>query len=278
MNLIQSFLGSGIIIMPIALHDGTIVMGTVFMLTFCIVFGFTFWLLGEAALLCNAKSFRELWDRCFGPKFAWIIDLVLFLNALCACLGHMIALGDYMSRSLSYFSAPKGETYNLGAWWCDADGRWFDILVVCLVVIFPLSIFKKLGALRYTSTAGLFITMYVLIYLAVIFFEHSDTPDNLSKYAIGTFKWESWFASVFFSSAYSCHSNAPQLHAEFRRPTSKRFGLAVIYGFGACTIIFLLTGLFGVGRFGDDTEGIHFGRVVCFLRLRNFLFCFGKGP
>ena len=231
------------------------------MLLFCTVFGFTFWLLGEASQMTNAHSFRELWAKIFGKKTSWIIDLVLFLNAMAACLGHMIAYGDYFSKFWSYVGGDNDEgtpAFFLAFGYEGFGGRWLGICLTAALILFPLSIFKKLGPLRYTSTFGVCITFYVIFYLGYLFFSNEERGSNLNKYLTHpgldkSFGFDCFFASVYFSSAFSCHANGPQLWSEYNNPTSKRYGKTVLWGFGFCMVVFWIAGFFGLGYFGDAT-------------------------
>jgi len=95
-----------------------------------------------------------------------------------------------------------------------------------LVVIVPLSIPKKLSALRYVTLMSMFAIVVtsatIIMRCPALISEHVGEPDfgEVEWVAIGS--WEVFEAFSIFLFAYNCHLNVVPVAAEFQRPSDPR--------------------------------------------------------
>lgn len=119
----------------------------------------------------------------------------------------------------------------------------------------PVTIPKRINSIRYVSAIG--VTM--LLYFAVVIIAHSCT-NGLKKGKRGNMKYftsgnEAIYALSIFVFAFMCQLVTPSVYLEQRpKPSVRQLTVASAIAMSLCTVLYILSGVFGYMDFGDKTE------------------------
>jgi sodium-coupled neutral amino acid transporter 2 len=166
----------------------------------------------------------------------------------------MILAADFFSGSKGI---PQGLCKNAeGCQWVvdlfSSRVRSVFILTACL--LFPLSCLRQLNALRFTSllsVVGMFYLLWLLMYEYA-----SATPEDLADVTV---RWTTPEIGIFRAApivnvAFIAHYNVPRFYEELHERTIGKFSLAVCISLAMCTCVYLLIGVFGYLRYGEETK------------------------
>jgi len=256
-NLMKNTMGVGILSVPDAFNMGSIIPTTV--LTIGLI-AINVWTMSMVGYLCEkygGKSYRELWTKIVGPRFAWITDAFICLNGLFGCLSCCLLAGSWLTQSLS---SMFGSMF---------ANRVVNTTVVTTFVLFPLAMLRDLNALRHTSAAGvgcvLFGICFVVAEMGLHWSEHIPTrtcqPIQVSGACTSPEVFEAgiWQPSLklvpaanIIASMMMCHYNIPKMYGEFYRKDPKVFGRIVLNSISFAGVSACVLGIAGLLRFGSE--------------------------
>lgn len=254
-NITKGCLGVGVLTMPWATQNvGIIPAAIILFLSFAASFlGWLF--LCYVSHTLDVYEYRQLGQVLYGSKFALAIDLSLLFFLLLVCILYVIFIGDFICIGLREFNLNMD------------DGNGFDILysssvedIICsklfivtlwvFLILFPLSLLRKLDSLKYSSLLGILATFYVVFIAVYNFYLHYDQILNVANHDLlfdnhkNGIQWFNFHANhnaeisgvfilfwlesfAIFSAAFNTHFNAPPLYGELmNRSPMRMFGIA----------------------------------------------------
>lgn len=248
LTLLKTMMGAGIFTLPIGLWLATPIPGLAFLGTICVMSASAFWMVGYCCLVWEVDTFRGVWHKALGVDTAWVIDVIICTNGFFTLLGYLVLIGDFTTKSLGGL---LGEDHPLALY------RRFDVCVVSLFVLLPLSLARDLRRLAFTSSLGLVVVVYVVFLVLRDFWLHAPAelgPDVvLFEPRIGAFK-----AIALYTHAFVAHYSAPKLYSEFRRPTSLRWLRVVLVAYLLAFVVYSSFAIAGFRRF----EGAVLGNIL----------------
>jgi amino acid permease len=212
------------------------------------------------AVLCdkhNVKSYRALWTKVVGPRFAASVDMVICLNSVFSCVSYCLLVGSWLTQGLSNL---LGDAFGYKA---------FNTVIVAITCLFPLTLLRDLNALRHTSVLGVIFNIMGVGFIVWQAYLHWDeripgracgelreTNDCTSPEVLAA----NWFLpSVgliptfnMCASMMMAHYNVPKFYAEYSERNPLAFGRAVFTAalVGAGLACIMATA--GVLRFGAN--------------------------
>jgi len=156
-------------------------------------------------------SFREVCERAGGQVLGIAYDILIVILLSLALLAYVILIGDCLMDFLNFFNLPYFFTI-----------RKLWITIIFAVVLFPLSLFDNLTALRYSSIIGVTAVIYVgILMVAYLLIERDNNAivkpgQSLSGLCL-------YFGLT--SAAYNAHFNAPDFYRELRNRSMKKYTL-----------------------------------------------------
>ncbi|KAH1215582.1 Amino acid transporter AVT6B [Glycine max] len=224
----------------------------------------------------NLSSYGNLVGDSFGKFGKALVQICVIINNIGMLIIYMIIIGDVISGTSS-----SSEFHHSGVlegwfgvhWW---TGRTFVLLFTTFAVFAPLSCFKRIDSLRYTSALSFGLAVAFLVIAVGI---------SIFKISIGGIGMPRLFpiitdvASVFelftvtpvVVTAYLCHFNVHSIDNELE--DSSQINGIVRTSLALCASVYLLTSFFGFLLFGEGTLddvlanfdidlGIPFGSVL----------------
>ena len=159
-NLANSIVGSGILGLPFAFAAAGWSLGYIFLVIAAI---FTIFSLHILSLCCKKLpapvSFYSVANASI-PKFTFLIDFSVASMCFGVALSYLIVVGGLLPEAMDTFGA-RPSIANRHLW-----------IVIALCFAGPLSCFKNIDALKFTST----IAIGLVIFLALLFLVYAVDP------------------------------------------------------------------------------------------------------
>ena len=123
---------------------------------------------------------------------------------------------------------------------------WAVFFVV--VIVLPLSLFKKLGALRFTSFASLVSLMYIIIVVAIEFFLKNaenvwEMFEEAEPFNCDFTRFSLAMPLFYFS--YICHPNVLEIYDELKNKNQQRMCKVMFSAMAVCFVSYSIVGIFG---------------------------------
>eukprot|EP00929_Paragymnodinium_shiwhaense_P028425 TRINITY_DN16475_c0_g1_i1.p1 TRINITY_DN16475_c0_g1~~TRINITY_DN16475_c0_g1_i1.p1 ORF type:complete len:444 (+),score=65.14 TRINITY_DN16475_c0_g1_i1:58-1332(+) len=241
-NLAKNLVGASIFSLPAGLLRGSVVYGLGSLFLVGASCAGTFVLIAFLCRNLNATSYRDAWCAAFGKKSGDIVDVSIFLNGLFACVSYVILIADFMSKAVEGLLGWQGAS------------RTMIIALVTGTCLLPLSLFRDLSPLKYTSMLGLLIIGFVIAYVVSDFFGNiAEARPVLEEHSchlgMGVFSMV-----ALSTGAFKAHYNAPRFFKELGGDLHAH-STAVAAAYGGAFLIYACFAVAGFGLFGEDVMG-----------------------
>lgn len=243
-NLVNNIIGGGVLALPFALRSSGMIVGSVLLTTVGLLCVYSCYLLLEASKYVEEKSYTGLARAVGGKGGAIFADLCNFMFLFGALTGYMIVIGDVL--------LPFTE------WLGPLHHRWFVVGIIATVIVLPLCLLRKIGALAYTSLAALACIVY-LVFLVAFRSIQNIAEEGLEKsedeLSLANFAPDIFRSLPIMSFAFTFHPNIFPIFSEMRNPTMSRMRAVVHAAVLVSGLAYLIVGVFGYLTFLEETEG-----------------------
>ncbi|KZF23040.1 amino acid transporter [Xylona heveae TC161] len=248
-NLVNTIVGAGVLAMPLALSHMGILLGVIVIFWAGLTSGFGLYLQTRCARYLDrgSASFFALSQITY-PNAAVIFDAAIAIKCFGVGVSYLIIIGDLMPDVVRGFNPNAGDIGFL-------VDRHFWVTAFMLIVI-PLSFFRRLDSLKYTSVIAL-ISIGYLVILVLYHFIKGDTMEDRGP--IRGIHWGgavptlSSFPVVVF--AYTCHQNMFSILNEIRDNSPKSTTSVVASSIGSSAAVYALVAITGYLSFGNNVRG-----------------------
>ncbi|CAI6338343.1 unnamed protein product [Periconia digitata] len=250
MNMANSIIGAGIIGQPYALRNAGLVTGTALLIGLTITVDWTIRLIVINSKLSGTDSFQATVEHCFGKSGLVAISLAQWLFAFGGMVAFCVIVGDTIPRVLEAFFPSLADMSFL---WLLTNRRAI-IVLLCLGVSFPLSLYRDIAKLAKAS--GLALISMGIIIVTVITQCFRVPPEARGTLSGSLVIHSGLFEAIgVISFAFVCHHNSLLIYGSLRTPTIDRFSRVTHYSTGISLVACLTMALFGFLTFGDKTQG-----------------------
>lgn len=250
-GIMKNLIGAGILCLPIAASEMSIVGAMVGMI-FCGLCSLaSFLLIGFACHRLNASSYGELMAAAFGNKYgkarvSACMNVLLLLHTLGGCIAYMTIIADISAKlAQDCFHMPEFLL------------RGMCLLLITLFLLLPLCLYDRLKSLSMASYLGV---------TAMVFVAGFCVRDCIADWAtVGSttlvtdhmvsFKRSFFKAVPLINGAFMVHYNAPTFFAEVEGRSLYAYGIAATLAHIGVSLIYLAVGFAGFARFGEEVHG-----------------------
>ncbi|KAL2519216.1 Transmembrane amino acid transporter family protein [Abeliophyllum distichum] len=254
-NLSTTIIGAGIMALPATMNVLGLVLGIALIVFVGILTEFSVGMLLRFSKAGGAVSYGGVMGDAFGNVGRRISEVCVVINNIGVLIVYMIIIGDVLSGTSSNGIQHSGlvEGWFGEHWW---NGRAIVLLVTTLVVLAPLSCFKRMDSLRYTSALAVFLAfvfLVITVYIAVFKLVKGTIgmprlfPDITDINSV----WRLFTVVPVLVTSYVCHFNVHSIENELE--DSSRIRSVVQTSLALCSIVYIMTSFFGFLLFGDAT-------------------------
>nr|GMD22785.1 amino acid transporter AVT6A-like [Ipomoea batatas] len=254
-NLSTTIVGAGIMALPATMKVLGLGLGISIIIFMAVLANFSIDILLRFSRGGGSNSYGGVMGDAFGTCGRRLLQVCVLINNIGILVVYMIIIGDVLSGTTSDGVHHPGvlEGWFGEQWW---TGRRFVLLAITLVVFAPLGFFKRIDSLRHTSAlavalAVLFLVITAAITIFKLFTGSIEMPRFLPDVTDISSVWRLFTVVPVIVTAYICHFNVHSIENELRDPSQMRS--VVRASLSLCSIIYIMTSLFGYLLFGDST-------------------------
>ncbi|KAJ3382628.1 hypothetical protein HDU92_004660 [Lobulomyces angularis] len=226
-------------------------LGSLLVLLAATMSAFGLKLLSKSAILLNNRntSFYEI-SKVTYANAAVVLDAAVAIKCFGVSISYLVVIGDLMPEiTKTVFPSAVDSLYSDKNFW----------ITIGILLISPISFFKKLDSLKYTSTLALVAVFYlvsIVVGFALIW------PEGMPK--SGWMKFENivWFRfgngmevaklGPVFVFAFTCHQNIFAVHNELYKNTKKRMAHVINLSISSAFVIYQTIGILGYLSYGES--------------------------
>ncbi|XP_039142263.1 amino acid transporter AVT6A-like [Dioscorea cayenensis subsp. rotundata] len=254
-NLSTTIVGAGIMSLPATMKLLGLVPGIVMIIFVAFLTEASIEMLIRYSRAGKTSSYAGVMGDSFGRIGRMLLQICVVVNNIGVMIVYMIIIGDVLSgtsaSSVHHFGVLEGW---FGVhWW---NGRAVVLLFTTLCVFAPLTCFKRVDSLKYTSalSVGLAVVFVIITAgIAIVKLLSGSIPmPKLFPTLTDLASVSSLFTVVpVMVTSYICHYNVHTIENELEDPT--QIQPIVRTSLALCSTIYVATSLFGYLLFGDST-------------------------
>mmetsp|Transcript_16865 Transcript_16865/g.31936 ORF Transcript_16865/g.31936 Transcript_16865/m.31936 type:complete len:840 (-) Transcript_16865:30-2549(-) len=255
-NLINAIVGAGIVGMPFAINQCSLILGVFMIIFFAILTIKSLRLLIETAKHVDVSTYERLAEASFGRLGFNFISIAMFIMAYGAMVGYMIIIKTNLSFLLG---VEEGNVYMERA----------VLTVSTLAIIMPLSLQRDMSNLSKTSAISVIFDIILVVIVATFSPVTQSIKDAGGIMVI--LKDASPDITTFFTGigvlcfAFVCQHSAFIIAASLDKPTRARWNMVTGIALVTCCILATAMGVTGYLGFMHNTDGdilVNLGRTA----------------
>jgi len=267
-NLCSATLGAGVLALPFAISSAGIIFGIFLLIIAAASTILSIDMLVESCAKSKQKSYETLTVALFGNAMGWIVEGCILVFCFGVCVAYIVAVGDILEQGvLGSFQNNQLPSFIT---------REFVMVLFWLFIMFPLSLFQKINALRFASLFG--VSSICFLVFAVSF--HSIRtlsklpydpdlylPSTNSEHSTSTHikLWPDNFVDAIRACpiilfAFNCQINVPAIFDELKPVSnSHHSSLAMMNkitrgSIRTCFSLYIVMGVLAYLEFGKNTQ------------------------
>ena len=259
-SLFKAIVGSGILSLSNSVARWTdnpaLILPVVLLsMSFAMVAGHCYSILGEVTLMTGAQSYQEAWAKSISPDSAWLPGLVVLSQTLVACVCYSIIIGD-----LGY-DLLRG--LGVGGWFAVRNNL---LAAVSASVLLPLCLLRDFALLSYTSMLGVTGVLYTAAFMVMRKLGGAYAPGGqfyaaIPKDSLPTFgsRFEPVKMLILMATlntAFQAHYDAPKFFDLMSPRTVAQFNKLVFPSFLAAGAVSCVCMVAGFLTFGGNANGL----------------------
>ncbi|TYI49831.1 hypothetical protein E1A91_D12G061600v1 [Gossypium mustelinum] len=254
-NLSTTIVGAGIMALPATMKVLGLILGVALIIFMDFLTDASIEFLIRFSKAGKITSYGGLMGDAFGKYGKIMLQICGLVNNIGVLIVYMIIIGDVLSGTSSSGVHHAGvlEGWFGQHWW---NGRTFVLLISTIGIFSPLACFKRIDSLRFSSalSVALAVAFLVIILAIAIFKLISGTvvmPRLLPDVTDLTSFWKLFTVFPVLVTAFICHYNVHNIANELKNTT--QIGAVVRTSLASCSIVYIMTSVFGFLLFGDAT-------------------------
>lgn len=213
---------------------------------------FSLRLLITCSELGQARSYMDLSSATGGRRLAAFTQSVVCMNLFGTCVGYLVGSAELIQLGMRTFLGSDSRSVLVD--------RQALLLTLTLVFVLPLSLFRSLESLRFSSLFSIVCIVFMTLVIVIKYFQfvHQGLAPTIAYQFthLALFDWklahllESIPLVVF---AFTCHPNVLPIYLVLKRRSSRRMYKVMNRSVGLATTVYCLCSLVVVLTFGDAT-------------------------
>jgi len=251
-GLVILCLGSGTLTFPYIFYENGLVFSVLLIALGAVISMYTGWLIVKTAEYCNATRYEDIAMELYGKNMSRFTSVTM----LGFVIAYIVLLKSLLPQTIE---AVSGST--LPGWMGDTTGgHIFWSALFSYAVVFPLTLARKLSALRFSSLFSFFCGIYVVLVLVFVCLCDRDVNPDLgaslekvaSEFRLTAGGIFNCFPLIVFSFMYQ--PNLPSVYAELQVKKPATMARVIIYATIIACTSYTLAGYFGYATFAMNPD------------------------
>jgi amino acid permease len=276
-NLANTIIGSGVLAMPFACKQAGTIMFPVLLILTGLLANYAMYILFASTEKLQERLAAEKGDvegreplighddahgtemnypimgrHLLGKRGELIASWAVTLQQIGACIAYIVIVADVLTTVMELV-LPDGSIF---------AKRYTIQLIVVIVIIFPLTLLRKMDSLKYTSFLSLFFIISFILAVActsaykLTHDEYTVTAKPIQgEMQTGPDSFQGFFKTLpILCFAFLCHQNAFPIYNELEGASLGKMSQISIISMSICGSAYMLTAFFGYAVFKGDVD------------------------
>ncbi|XP_073098394.1 solute carrier family 38 member 6 isoform X6 [Manis javanica] len=216
-------------------------------------------LVGSSVLSRAAvTSYEDLGLFAFGLPGKMVVAGTIIIQNIGAMSSYLLIIETELPAAISEFLSGDYS----GSWYLNGQTL---LIIMCVGIVFPLTLLPKIGFLGYTSSLSFFFMVFFAVVIIIKkwsipcplrsnyieqYFQISNATDDC-KPKLFHFSKESAYAIPTMAFSFLCHTSILPIYCELQSPSKKRMQNVTNTAIALSFLIYFLSALFGYLTFYD---------------------------
>ncbi|KAK2964412.1 Transmembrane amino acid transporter [Blattamonas nauphoetae] len=206
----------------------------------------SFYFLTYSAEATGCYTYGDLAEKIFGVGGTIAVEVCNFSYTFGPLWSYLIMIGQFIPSLLRSLGVPDGNIFLQ---------YWFIVFLFGFVIVQPLSWFRTLDSLKYTSVIGMFSMIFVVICLIIRYFSPYESLNvKVEKGGLEAVHPSPSIIQTFSTLcfAFGCQQNVPIIHGEIKEKSTKRMNIITVFSVTIVGVFYMLAGIFGYMTFTSN--------------------------
>eukprot|EP00033_Pygsuia_biforma_P000839 GCRY01000976.1.p1 GENE.GCRY01000976.1~~GCRY01000976.1.p1 ORF type:complete len:422 (+),score=83.80 GCRY01000976.1:141-1406(+) len=240
-NLLNCVMGVGILTLSYGLSTAGLAVGILILILVSVLSNITLRLLVKCSDQTGSFSYKEVGEIVFGKKCGILFEFLIMGYGIGTCISMTVIVSNMVPKMIE-------AAFNV------AVERYVVIAIASVVCFLPLSLFRDLSALRFSS---FFSVLGVIVSVVVVFsqfLKDGVTTAHHVDYVLTT-PIDLMASIPLYSVAFLCHLNCLALYKELKNRTSQKMNFVINLTSGTSLCLYILMSASGYLLYGSDVDG-----------------------
>ncbi|KAM6946436.1 putative sodium-coupled neutral amino acid transporter 8a [Aplochiton taeniatus] len=255
--MLKSALGAGLLNFPWAfgraggIHSAVAVemVSMVFLVSGLII-------LGYACSISGQSTYQAVVRDVCGPAIGQLCEVCFVFNLFMISVAFLVIVDDQLEKLwLSLYQLTTGlpESEMPYHWYTD---QRLALLLLCLLLILPLSVPKEISIQKYSSVLGTLASTYLTVAIVVRYYTGPTLQVHTTPlYSSTIHSWASMFSVIpTICFGFQCHEAGIAIYSSLENQKLTHWVFISVVSMVTCLIIYSLTGVYGYLSFGRDVR------------------------
>ncbi|XP_028645465.1 probable sodium-coupled neutral amino acid transporter 6 [Grammomys surdaster] len=260
-NVMNAIMGSGILGLAYVMANTGILGFSFLLLSVALLASYSVHLLLAMCIHTAVTSYEDLGLFAFGLPGKVVVAGTIIIQNIGAMSSYLLIIKTELPAAISEF-LPSDHS---GSWYLDGQ---LLLIIICVGVVFPLSLLPKIGFLGYTSSLSFFFMVFFALVVVIkkwavpcpvtlncinAVFQISNATDDCNP-KLFRFSKESVYAIPTMAFSFLCHTSVLPIYCELQSPSKKRMQNVTNTAIALSFLIYFVSALFGYLTFYDKVE------------------------
>ncbi|KAM9064707.1 solute carrier family 38 member 6 isoform 4-T4 [Sarcophilus harrisii] len=274
-NLMNAIMGSSILGLAYIMANTGIIVFSIMLLIVAIMASYSVHLLLTMCIQTAVTSYEDLGLFAFGSVGKVAVASTIIIQNIGAMSTYLLVIKTELPGAISQFLTDDCSR----SWYL--DGRIL-LIIICVCIVFPLTLLPKLGFLGYTSSLSFFFKAFFALVMCFMtsvqalnlqrvivkkwsipcpltlshkeeFFQISNITEDCKPKFFHISK-ESAYAIPTMAFSFLCHTSVLPIYCELQRPSKSRMQNVTNTGIALSFLVYFLSALFGYLTFYEKVE------------------------
>ncbi|XP_033941771.1 putative sodium-coupled neutral amino acid transporter 8a [Pseudochaenichthys georgianus] len=255
--MLKSALGAGLLNFPWAFERAGGIRSAVAVELVSLVFLISgLIILGYSSSISGQCTYQAVVKHVCGPAIGQLCEICFVINLFVISVAFLVIVDDQLEKLCgSMYELISGLPESEMPYHFYTD-QHFALVLLCLLLILPLSIPKEISIQKYISVLGTVAATYLAIAIIV---KYHTTPSVIVHiaplYTGGISSWASMFSVIpTICFGFQCHEASIAIYSSMENQRLSNWVFISVVSMIFCLIIYSLTGVYGYLTFGKDVK------------------------
>ncbi|XP_029909143.1 putative sodium-coupled neutral amino acid transporter 8a [Myripristis murdjan] len=255
--MLKSALGAGLLNFPWAFDKAGGIRSAVTVELVSLVFLVSgLIILGYSSSISGQCTYQAVVKQVCGPAIGQLCEVCFVFNLFMISVAFLVIVDDQLEKlcgSLYELVSGLPDSEMPYHWYTD---HRFALLLLCVLLILPLSIPKEISIQKYISVLGTLAATYLTVAIIIKYHTMPLLQARVTPlYSSGISSWASMFSVIpTICFGFQCHEASIAIYSSMENQRLSHWVVISVVSMIFCLIIYSLTGVYGYLTFGKNVK------------------------